>query len=390
MVPGMLYSRFRPGLNHLAFRVDGDRLAGRAGRRGARPRLGADVDRRRAPDRGWRRRRLPRGPRRLRGRAGVARPSSPRASRRSATSAGKPPVAIGLQRSMVMRMSDLSCSCIAARYSSQSGCSPEMPRKYSTRPSSASGMSSTSADPSTCTYSPLQSSDCTTIETRGSTARVVRLGPVGVGRHDDAAVGVDAARDRRELRAAVATRGREQPAVTRAEELEQLGAVDGAGGGDGRAHGAVLVWRSPVACLADCPHDTTYALRLHRRGPRAARGVRARRRRHPDGGVQPHLQGVLVGRGRRPARRRALHRAQRAPRAHVGDALGGGGGRARTGVRVGRRAARSRGGATRSPRSTAAPRWSSRGSSCPRRTRSTRSATATTRPPQMPTATRRR
>jgi catechol 2,3-dioxygenase-like lactoylglutathione lyase family enzyme len=24
MVPGMLYSRFRPGLNHLAFRVDGD------------------------------------------------------------------------------------------------------------------------------------------------------------------------------------------------------------------------------------------------------------------------------------------------------------------------------------------------------------------------------
>ena len=25
MVPGMLYSRFRPGLNHLAFRVEGDR-----------------------------------------------------------------------------------------------------------------------------------------------------------------------------------------------------------------------------------------------------------------------------------------------------------------------------------------------------------------------------
>jgi catechol 2,3-dioxygenase-like lactoylglutathione lyase family enzyme len=25
MVPGMLYSRFRPGLNHLAFRVDGER-----------------------------------------------------------------------------------------------------------------------------------------------------------------------------------------------------------------------------------------------------------------------------------------------------------------------------------------------------------------------------
>lgn len=39
MVPGMLYSRFRPGLNHLAFRVDGvDALAGI---------LGA------APDHGW-------------------------------------------------------------------------------------------------------------------------------------------------------------------------------------------------------------------------------------------------------------------------------------------------------------------------------------------------
>ncbi len=25
MVPGMLYSRFRPGLNHLAFRLEGDR-----------------------------------------------------------------------------------------------------------------------------------------------------------------------------------------------------------------------------------------------------------------------------------------------------------------------------------------------------------------------------
>ena len=42
-------------------------------------------------------------------------------SSRAATSGGKPPVAIGLQRSMVMRISDLSCSRIASRYSSQFG-----------------------------------------------------------------------------------------------------------------------------------------------------------------------------------------------------------------------------------------------------------------------------
>jgi catechol 2,3-dioxygenase-like lactoylglutathione lyase family enzyme len=39
MVPGMLYSRFRPGLNHLAFRVDGEAA------------LAAIV--RDAPDHGW-------------------------------------------------------------------------------------------------------------------------------------------------------------------------------------------------------------------------------------------------------------------------------------------------------------------------------------------------
>ena len=42
---------------------------------------------------------------------------------------GKPPVAIGPQRSTVIRISDLSCVRIASRYSSQSGCSPEMQRK---------------------------------------------------------------------------------------------------------------------------------------------------------------------------------------------------------------------------------------------------------------------
>lgn len=46
----------------------------------------------------------------------------------SARRAGKPPVAIGPHRSMVTRISDLPWRRIAARYSSQSGCSPAMHR----------------------------------------------------------------------------------------------------------------------------------------------------------------------------------------------------------------------------------------------------------------------
>jgi hypothetical protein len=46
-----------------------------------------------------------------------------------ASRAGKPPVAIGDQCSGVMRSSDLPWSIIAWRYSSQSGCSPEIERK---------------------------------------------------------------------------------------------------------------------------------------------------------------------------------------------------------------------------------------------------------------------
>ena len=47
----------------------------------------------------------------------------------SASSGGKPPVAIGPHRSMSMRMMHFPCRTIAARYSSQSECSPEIPRK---------------------------------------------------------------------------------------------------------------------------------------------------------------------------------------------------------------------------------------------------------------------
>ena len=51
------------------------------------------------------------------------------AGQSSASSGGKPPVAIGPHRSISMRMMHFPCCAIAARYSSQSGCSPEMPRK---------------------------------------------------------------------------------------------------------------------------------------------------------------------------------------------------------------------------------------------------------------------
>ena len=66
--------------------------------------------------------------------------------------------------SMVRRMRHLPWWAMASRYSSQSGCSPEMTRKYSTRPSRASGMSRTSAVPSSWIHSPPNSSDITTIE----------------------------------------------------------------------------------------------------------------------------------------------------------------------------------------------------------------------------------
>ena len=46
----------------------------------------------------------------------------------STTSGGKPPVAIGPQPVIVIRSSDLPCRVIAARYSSQSGCSPLIER----------------------------------------------------------------------------------------------------------------------------------------------------------------------------------------------------------------------------------------------------------------------
>jgi hypothetical protein len=64
-----------------------------------------------------------RGPRR------VDEPGADQASSRAATPAGNPPVAMGPQRVGVIRINDLSWMRMAWRYSSQSGCSPEMQRK---------------------------------------------------------------------------------------------------------------------------------------------------------------------------------------------------------------------------------------------------------------------
>ncbi|HLI73701.1 MAG TPA: hypothetical protein VKU86_07460 [Acidimicrobiales bacterium] len=50
--------------------------------------------------------------------------------------------------------------------------------------------------------------------------------------------------------------------------------------------------------------------------------------------MEPVLHGVLVGRRCRSSCRSDVHGEKRAPRSHLGDALGGGGGRSRPGVRL--------------------------------------------------------
>ena len=81
----------------------------------------------------------------------------------------------------MIRIRDLPCLRIASRYSSQSGCSPEMQRKYSTSPSSASadGMSSTSATPSTCTQASSHSSESTSTDAAGRRRRLLAFARSG-------------------------------------------------------------------------------------------------------------------------------------------------------------------------------------------------------------------
>src|SRR6185503_3640430 len=66
--------------------------------------------------------------------------------------------------------------------------------------------------------------------------RVLRLGPLRVRRHDDAALVVDPARDRGALGSTVAARREDDRTVTRTHELEQPVAVDRGVGRDLRAH----------------------------------------------------------------------------------------------------------------------------------------------------------
>jgi hypothetical protein len=56
--------------------------------------------------------------------------------------------------------------------------------------------------------------------------------------------------------------------------------------------------------------------------------------RDPDGGVEPNLPGLLVGRRWRPTRRRLVHRPEPDPRTDLGDPVPGGGGRPRARVRL--------------------------------------------------------
>ena len=110
---------------------------------------------------------------------GTARAVEPWTSISRPSVVGNRRLATGPHRVGVIRMIDLPCRAIAARYSSQSGCSPEMQRKYSTSGSRAAGMSSTSASPSTCTQGPLKSSDSTTTDARAERRALVVLARCG-------------------------------------------------------------------------------------------------------------------------------------------------------------------------------------------------------------------
>ncbi len=78
-------------------------------------------------------------------------------------------------------MSDSPCFSVAARDSSQSGCSPEMTRKHSTSGSTEAGASITSAVPSICAQGPFQSSLSTTTATFGFRGRSRVLARAGQG-----------------------------------------------------------------------------------------------------------------------------------------------------------------------------------------------------------------
>jgi hypothetical protein len=69
---------------------------------------------------------------------------------------------------------------------------------------------------------------------------VVRLGPLGIGRHDDAPGGVDSGADRGRLRRAVRAAGNDDHVVARPDEVEQSVEADPGIRGDRSAHAVIL------------------------------------------------------------------------------------------------------------------------------------------------------
>src|SRR6201989_1952454 len=137
---------------------------------------------------------------------------------------------------MVTRISALPWRCIAARYSSQSLCSPAMHRKYSTSGSIAPGRSSTSAVPLTCTHAPPKSSDRTSALTWGWRRALCALARSRVRGDHYPARGVQAAGHRGQLRCPIPPGGDQHHMVAVPDEVEQFHATDHVRGGYLRGH----------------------------------------------------------------------------------------------------------------------------------------------------------
>ena len=150
---------------------------------------------------------------------------------RSATSGGKPPVATGPQLVGVIRISDLPWSAIACVYwfpvrvlagdgtvvvderRGGLGHVEHLGRAVHLHPGPAEVVG--------------EDADAHL----GVAARIPRLRPLRVGRHHDAPLGVHPAAHWGELRPPVATCGHVDPLVSGTQEVEELFAGDGVGGG---------------------------------------------------------------------------------------------------------------------------------------------------------------
>ena len=121
-----------------------------------------------------------------------------------------------------------------------------MQRKYSTSGSSASGRSSTSAGPSTCTQASPNLSDSTSTAGPPGPPDVRHLGPFRIAGDHDPAVGVDTAGDGGGLHGTVRPGGDQHQVVPGPDEVEQLVPFDSGGGGDGAGQG----WTSLLSLVS--------------------------------------------------------------------------------------------------------------------------------------------